>query len=147
MIIGTRQALFLPFVNLKHIIVIDPLHEFYKSDMSPKYWTPELRGNGCPESWRAICCFVSPFSVLTLMKKSLQDKIQVRDTSKSWPAKISVIDLTSRIQTRLLCWYSHSERAGCRTPKHLLAKKKFWIVSARRGYSGILLCQRCGLFV
>ena len=40
MVIGTRQALFLPFTNLKHIIVIGPLHEFYKSDMSPKYWTP-----------------------------------------------------------------------------------------------------------
>src|SRR3989344_2411523 len=38
-IIGTRQALFLSFKNLRLIIVDDPLNDAYKSDMSPRYNT------------------------------------------------------------------------------------------------------------
>ena len=41
-ILGTRQALFVPFKNLKLVIIDDVLHEFYKSDMTPKHNTPDL---------------------------------------------------------------------------------------------------------
>lgn len=142
MIIGTRQALFLPFVNLKHIIVIDPLHEFYKSDMSPKYWTPEL-AEMVALNHGAQFIALSPLLGVDAYEKSLQDKIQVRDTSKSWPAKISVIDLTSEFkQGYFVSTLTPNARDIIR--ETLARKEKVLIVSARRGYSGILLCQRCG---
>ena len=142
MIIGTRQALFLPFSNLKKIIVIDPLHEFYKSDMSPKYWTPEL-AQMIASSHGAHFVAMSPLLGVTAYEKSLQSEIKVSDTMKPWPAKISVIDLASEFKQGYI--------VGALTPdardimRETLARKgKVLIVSARRGYSGILLCQRCG---
>ena len=142
MIIGTRQALFLPFSNLKRIVVIDPLHEFYKSDMSPKYWTPELAEMiALNHSARFIA--LSPLLGTEAYKKSLQKEINVSDALKPWPAKISIIDLAAEFKQGYI--------VGALTPdardimREILAQKgKVLIVSARRGYSGILLCQRCG---
>ena len=94
MIIGTRQALFLPFANLKHIIVIDPLHEFYKSDMSPKYWTSELAEMIALNHGAHFAALSSMFGV-EAYEKSLRTKIQINDIIKPWPAKISIIDLTA----------------------------------------------------
>ncbi|GEM_PF-802049 len=142
MVIGTRQTLFLPFTNLKHIIVIDPLHEFYKSDMSPKYWTPELAEmialNHC-----AQFILLSPLLGVSAYQKSLESKIKISDVMKPWPAKITVIDLTTEFKQGYI--------VGALTPdardvmrKTLAQGGKVLIVSARRGYSGILLCQHCG---
>ncbi|OGM97804.1 MAG: hypothetical protein A2735_01445 [Candidatus Yanofskybacteria bacterium RIFCSPHIGHO2_01_FULL_41_21] len=142
MVIGTRQALFLPFTNLKHIIVIDPLHEFYKSDMSPKYWTPEL-AEMIAENHGAQFIVLSPLLGVSAYQKSLESKIKINDTMKPWPAKITVIDLTAEFKQGYI--------VGALTPdardvmrKTLAQGGKVLIVSARRGYSGILLCQHCG---
>lgn len=140
-VIGTRQALFLPFINLRRIIVIDPLHEFYKSDMSPKYWTPEL-AEMIALNHGARFIALSPLLGTEAYKKSIQKEITISDTMKPWPAKISVIDLASEFKQGYI--------VGTLTPdardviRGVLAQKgKVLIVSARRGYSGILLCQRC----
>ena len=141
MIVGTRQAMFLPFANLKHIIVIDPLHEFYKSDMSPKYWTPELAEM---ISLNHGARFIALSSMLGIeaYEKSLQAKTQVNDAIKPWTTKISVIDLVSEFkQGYFVSTLTPDARDIIR---ETLAKKgKVLIVSARRGYNGILLCQRC----
>ncbi len=141
LVIGTRQALFLPFANLKNLIVIDPLHEFYKSDMSPKYWTPEL-AEFIASSHGAQYVACSPMLNVETYEKSKQEKVIVVDKSKPWPAKVSVIDLTYE--------YKQGYIVGSLTPdardilRETLAKKeKVLIVSARRGYSGILICQKC----
>src|SRR3989344_1547533 len=36
-VVGTRQSLNMHFKDLGLIVVDDPLHEFYKSDMMPRY--------------------------------------------------------------------------------------------------------------
>lgn len=36
-VIGTRTALFLPWRDISHVVVEDPLNETYKSDMTPRY--------------------------------------------------------------------------------------------------------------
>lgn len=41
-ILGTRTGLFLPFTNLGLIIVDDESNEAYKSDMTPRYYAPDL---------------------------------------------------------------------------------------------------------
>jgi len=142
MVIGTRQALFLPFVNLKHIIVIDPLHEFYKSDMSPKYWTPEL-AKMVALNHGARFVALSPLLGVEAYEQSLRAKIKVVDAMKPWSAKISVIDLASEFkQGYFVSTLTPDSRDIIR--ETLSKKGKVLIVSARRGYNGILICQRCG---
>ncbi len=142
MVIGTRQALFLPFTNLKHIIVIGPLHEFYKSDMSPKYWTSEL-AEMIATNHGARFIALSALLGVEAYEKLNQKEIQVSDVMKPWPAKISIIDLAAEFKQGYI--------VGVLTPdardimrETLTKRDKVLIVSARRGYSGILLCQRCG---
>ncbi len=152
-VIGTRQALFLPFSNLKKVIVIDPLHEFYKSDMSPKYWTPEL-AEMIATNHSAHFVALSPILGVVAYQKSLQSEIKVSDAMKSWPAKISVIDLAAEFKQGYIVGALTPEardvmretlrNSSTRGGSADSGKGKVLIVSARRGYSGILLCQRCG---
>ncbi len=148
LIIGTRQALFLPFTNLKRVIVIDPLHEFYKSDMSPKYWTPEL-AEMVAMNHNARFTLLSPLLGVEAYEKSLRTEIGVSDAMKLWPAKISVIDLDAEFKQGYFVSALTPEARNilCETLKNKPARGgsgKVLIVSARRGYGGILLCQRCG---
>jgi primosomal protein N' (replication factor Y) len=140
-IVGTRQALFLPFTNLKNLIVIDPLHEFYKSDMSPKYWTPEL-AEMIAMNHGAHLFALSPLLGVTAYKKLDKGQIEVTDEMKPWTSKLSTIDLTAEFKQGYV--------VGILTPdardvmRETLSKKgKVLIVSARRGYNGILICQKC----
>ena len=41
-VIGTRLALTSTFNDLGLVLLEDPFNESYKSDMTPKYWTPDL---------------------------------------------------------------------------------------------------------
>ncbi len=140
LIIGTRQALFLPYVDLKRIILIDPLHEFYKSDMSPKYWTPEL-AQMIASNYGARYVALSSLLSVDAYDKSLRTEIQVSDSMKPWPSKISVIDMAAEIKQGYAGMFAPDARDLI---KDTLEKKgKILVVAARRGYTGILLCQRC----
>ncbi len=140
LIIGTRQTLFLPFKDLKRIIVIDPLHEFYKSDMSPKYWTPEL-ARMIADNYGARFVALSSLLSVDAYDKSLRTEIQVSDAMKPWPAKISVIDLAAEFKQGYVGVFAPDARELL---KDTLEKKgNVLVVAARRGYTGILLCQRC----
>jgi len=142
LIIGTRQALFLPFANLKQIVIIDPLHEFYKSDMSPKYWTPEL-AEMIATNHGARLTLLSPILGVSAYGKSNQKEIKASDTMKPWTAKISVIDLAAEFKQGYFVSILTPDARDIM--RDTLAKKgKVLIVSARRGYNGVLLCQRCG---
>ncbi len=140
-VIGTRQALFLPFSSLKRIIVIDPLHEFYKSDMSPKYWTPEL-AEMIAENYGARLIVLSSLLGVESYLKSLRSLIQVSDGMKPWSAEISVIDLAAEFKQGYVGILAPDARDTIR--ETIKNNDKVLILSARRGYSGILLCQKCG---
>lgn len=141
LVIGTRQALFLPFTNLKRVIVIDPLHEFYKSDMSPKYWTPEL-ASMITQNYGARFIALSPLLGVESYDRSLRDEIQVSDASKPWPADISIIDLAAEFKQGYIGIFSPDARERIR--QTLEKKGNVLVMAARRGYAGVLLCQRCG---
>ena len=148
LIIGTRQTLFLPFGNLKRIIIIDPLHEFYKSDMSPKYWTPEL-AEMIANNHGASLTLLSPLLGVDAYQKSLQHKIEVHDFMKAWPAKISVVDLAYEFKQGYIVGALTPDardiiRATLKNKPARGGSGKVLIVSARRGYNGIILCQHCG---
>lgn len=141
LIVGTRQALFLPFGDLKRIIVIDPLHEFYKSDMSPKYWTPELAAM-VARHYGARLVSISALLGVEAYSRSKFGEIQVSDAMQPWPAEISVIDLTAEIKEGYVNVFAQTAKDLMR--ETLEQRNKILIMAARRGYTGILLCKRCG---
>ncbi|HWA64395.1 MAG TPA: hypothetical protein VG866_00855, partial [Candidatus Paceibacterota bacterium] len=98
-VIGTRQALILPFSNLKLIIVIDPLHEFYKSDFSPKYRTLDFaRYMAGLHGARLIAASVllGTEAYAGLDREGLIPELKDRMTP--WPFTIEQIDLVEQMK-------------------------------------------------
>jgi primosomal protein N' (replication factor Y) len=141
MVIGTRQALFLPFSDLRRVIVIDPLHEFYKSDMTPKYWTPEL-AEMIARNYGARYIALSSSLGVEAYAKSQSTEIQTSDAAKPWPADVAVIDLAAEFKRGYVGVFAADTRETMY--RTLEDNGRVLVMSARRGYTGILLCQRCG---
>ncbi|MEK9158108.1 MAG: primosomal protein N', partial [Patescibacteria group bacterium] len=140
-VVGTRQALFLPFINLKRIVVIDPLHEFYKSDLSPKYWTPEL-AQVIASQYNARLISISPLLGVAAYHKLSNEEIQSSNSMRPWSSKLLTIDLSAEFKQGYVGIFSAQAQESIK--RGLENKNKILIVSSRRGYSGILLCQKCG---
>ncbi|HZZ99413.1 MAG TPA: hypothetical protein VFK07_01755 [Candidatus Paceibacterota bacterium] len=140
-IVGTRQALTLPFVNLKTLIVVDPLDEFYKSDMSPKYKAPEL-AKMVAELYGAKFITVSDILGVDDYQKGKEDKIEIENHLKPWPFELDVIDLVAEQKRGYVGIFSDDVKRDLNDA--LKNNKKVLIYAARRGHSGILVCQRCG---
>ena len=142
-ILGTRQALFMPFKNLKLLIVDDVLHEFYKSEMTPKYNTPDL-ARTIANIYGAKIILVSPITGvenyyhLKNKKYDLLDKTKAREPLKV----VNMIDeiksgnfsiLSREFKNKFLASINSSDK-----------NNKILIFSPRRGHSGVLVCQNCG---
>lgn len=145
-ILGTRQALFMPFNNLKLLIVDDALHGSYKSDMTPKYNTPDL-AKTVANLHGAKLVFVSPITGIEnyyhLKNKEyeLLDKTETREP-------LRVINMVSEIKNGNYSMFSGKFKEQLLTLLTSSNKdKKILIFSPRRGYSGVLVCQNCGYAV
>ena len=141
-ILGTRQTLFMPFKKLKLIIVDDVLHEFYKSDMTPKYNTPNL-AKAIADMHEARIIFVSPITGVEnyfhLKNKGyeLLDKIKTREP-------LRVVSMTNEIKSgnfSILSQELKNQILALINPSN--QNKKILIFSPRRGHSGVLVCQNC----
>lgn len=145
-ILGARQALFMSFNNLKLLIVDDVLHEFYKSEMTPKYNTPDL-AKTIASLHGAKIIFVSPvtgvenYYHLKNKEYELLDKIKTREP-------LEVINMADEVKSGNFSMFSEKFK------EQLLStiiptdqNKKVLIFSPRRGYSGLLVCQNCGYAV
>ncbi len=143
-VIGTRQALFLPYTNLRDIIVIDPHHEFYKSDMSPKYKTPAL-AEYVAQIYGARLTLISNFLGVQAYTRIEKKELPLKDTMKHWPMIPEVIDLISEMKQGYVGALSVPlKKAVSEAVKN---GKKVLIYAARRGYAGIMVCKRCNLTV
>ncbi len=145
-ILGTRQALFAPFKNLRLLIVDDVLHEFYKSDMTPKYNTPDL-ARTVANLYGAKTIFVSPVTGIDnyyhLKNKDydLLDRIKTREALK-------IVDMIGEIKNGNFSMFSRefkNQFLALVNPSN--QNKKILIFSPRRGHSGVLVCQNCGYAV
>lgn len=145
-ILGTRQALFVPFKNLKLLVIDDLLHEFYKSDMTPKYNTPNL-AKMIANIYGAKIIFISPITGteyyyhLKNKEYDLLDKIKTRESLK-------VINMIEEIKDGNFSMFSQEFKNRL---LFLLNKtnqnNKILIFSPRRGHSGVLVCQNCHLAI
>lgn len=142
-IIGTRQALFSPFFNLGLVIVEDPTNMAYKSDMSPKYNTRDLALK-ISELYSADIIFISRIPDLTsyfLVKNNLYDLEDEKSTSK---ADIKIVDMSSEIKSGNFSIFSRDFRSAI--TKYVTDNKKILLFSARKGFSGYMVCENCGFY-
>jgi len=140
-IIGTRQALFLPFKNLGLIIIEDPANEGHKSDMTPKYDTTSLARNtasiyGCPILYSARIADIKNYFYIKKGLYALKGK-----TSKKRP-DIKIIDMVQEIKKDNFSALSYELRDVIK--EYIDKKKKILIFSSRLGYSSLLVCRNCG---
>lgn len=151
-IIGTRQALFLHFKNLKLIIVDDPMNEAYKSDMTPRYHTADLARNiallyGCK------IIFVSPVSGVKYFNLVQNNQYDIEENKKNINPKITILNTVEEFKEGNFSPLSRELKKALVThatphsPANVSSHQKMLIFSPRRGYSGIALCQNCGLAV
>lgn len=145
-ILGTRQALFMPFKNLGLIIVDDILHEFYKSEMTPRYNTPDL-AETIADLHGAKTIFISPIiGVENYYHIKNKDYDLINKTRVREPLKM--VNMVGEIKSGNFSIFSQEFKdqllSLTTSPKQ---NNKILIFSPRRGYSGILICQDCGYAV
>jgi len=145
-ILGTRQALFSPFKNLRLVIVDDVLHEFYKSDMTPKYSTPDL-AKTVTDLYGAKIIFISPTSGVENYYYIKNSEYELLDkTREREPLKIA--NMADEVKNGNFSIFSRELRnqiLSAINPGN--QNKKILIFSPRRGHSGVLVCQNCGYTV
>lgn len=145
-ILGTRQALFMPFKNLKLIIVDDALHEFYKSDMTPKYNTPEL-ARTVANIHGAKIIFVSPITGVENYYHLKNKDYELLD-EKKLHSPVKIINMAEEIKNGNFSTFSREFKNQLLSAINPSSQnKKILIFSPRRGHSGILICQNCGYAV
>jgi len=135
-IVGTRVALFLPFLNLKEIVVEDESNIAYHSDYTPKYDTGILARRVAKEYEAKIIINDSlpkvetyfEFGEKTLPKKAKTDTSFANMVSEIKDGNFSALSTELKEQIR-----SAVEK-----------KNKVIIFVPRKGYAPYLLCQNCG---
>lgn len=139
---ATRVGLFLPFKNLELIIVDDPDHEAYKSDMAPRYSTPDV-AQKIAELYHADCLMVTS-------QPSVTHKFQIQEKTLSFedlrPQKAitpEIMNMVLEIRTGNFSLFAKSFQEAL---FHAIAQKqKILLFSSRRAYAGVMMCQQCDL--
>ena len=135
LIIGTRNALFLPFNSLGLIIIDDLPHEMYQSDSTPRYQAPTL-AQYLAQIYRADCIANASFPSVALFHRqkadwfvpNLDKKIKIIDMVREFGASFSI--LSREIQDLLL--------------KNVQIGAQTILFVPRKGYAPSLVCQKCG---
>jgi len=139
-IIGTRLASFSPFNNLGLIIVEDPANETYKSDMSPKYDTPDLVKK-IAEIYSCKIIFVSRILDIKTYYLIENERLEVQNNIATRQLNIDTVDMIQELKSGNFSLLSRN--LGEQIKEYAQKNKKILIFSSRRGYSGVLLCENC----
>lgn len=140
LIIGTRLALFFSFKNLETIIIEDSLNEMYKSDMTPKYNTPDL-AEKVAQIYGAQSYLTSPFAGIVNHHKANNNLININEVAPGRNPKIEIINTVSELRAGNFNLLSRELKDQLLSSVE--RNKKVLIFSPRKGYSGLLLCQNC----
>jgi primosomal protein N' (replication factor Y) len=143
-IIGTRQALNIHYNNLKIIIIDDPLNDFYKSDMTPKYNAVKF-AEKVAELNKAKIIFASVFPGVDNYYRQLLKKIDYEELESRPNFNFEIIDMTQ--ESKNTKWSAISKKLNEEIISYLKNNKKVLIFSPRRGYIGIIVCKNCGAAV
>lgn len=142
-VIGTRQSLFVPFNDLGLVVVVDPASEYYKSDMSPKYNTPDL-AKKIAEIYSASLLFVSQIPDIVsyfFTKNGTNSLIDRRDDIKT---EVKFENMVQEIKSGNFSIFSRELRNNL--DNYIRDGKKVLLFSTRKGYSSYLVCENCGFY-
>src|SRR3989344_5539575 len=137
-IVGTRVALFLPFKNLKEIIVEDESNAAYRSDYTPKYDTGDLARRVAKEYGVKIT--INDLFPRVETYYELGEKMLPKPRNKLF--NISFANMVTEIKNANFSIFSVElkEQLDSATKQ----KNKVIIFVPRKGYAPYLLCQNCG---
>ena len=140
-VIGTRQALNMPFKNLGLIVIDDPLHEFYKSDMVPRYNAVMLA--------HKVAKLNNARLILTSVIPGVENYYKIKNgfyESQNIEVKpqyeTAIVDMAQEMKNGN--WSPISKKLDQELLAYLRNNKRVLVFSPRRGYAGILLCGNCG---
>lgn len=140
-IIGTRQALFAPFFDLGLVIVEDPSNEAFKSDMSPKYNTPDL-AKKISDIYSADILFVTQIPDMTGHALANNGTYLLSDRRTNIKTDVSFENMVQEIRGGNFSIFSRELRRNLE--EGIKGDKKILIFSTRKGYSSYLICENCG---
>ncbi len=133
-VVGTRVALFLPFINLGAVVVEDYLNEAYKSDLSPKYVAPDLAAV-VAQRQDAPLTLTSPFRGVVA-----EQEIRERRAASALDAPPLPLELVDMRTSSSFLFSPLLTQALCDAVE---ATQPVLLYSARKAYSGILVCRAC----
>lgn len=139
---ATRVGLFLPFKNLELIILDDPDHEAYKSDMAPRYVTPDAA--------RKVAELYRSNLITTTPQPSVTEKFHIREKALAFedrrPALLvmpEIMNMVLEIKTGNFSIFAKSFQEAI---FHAISEKqKVLLFSSRRAYAGVMMCSQCNL--
>lgn len=143
--IGARSAIFLPFQDLKYIIIDEEHEDTYKSEQSPKYNTRDVaefksRQYGC----KVIYGTATP-SIKTFYR-SLKNEIKLIELNErvdgSAMPPISIVDMRQELKEGNRSIFSRKLYDAIKD--RLERKQQSIIFLNRRGYSTFVSCRNCG---
>ncbi len=138
-IFGTRLALFLPFADLEHMIVEDPLHEAYKSDMTPRYNAPDV-ARMVAESHGASLTYLSPALSTANLHAVSAGVLKLTDKKPHWPRCVHA-DMIQEQQSGNRSILSRAVQEAILEAYD--EKRPILIFSPRRAYSTAMTCTHC----
>lgn len=144
LVIGTRIALFAPFKDLLTVLVDDPSHEFYRSDMTPRYNTPDV-ARKLAERSGARLILVTPTLSANNIHGVENGFYETRDVKDSRRPEVEIIDMAQEIKTGNFSVLSRVFQNML--TESLRRGQRVLLYSSRRAYSGSLACQNCGVSV
>ncbi len=143
-IIGARSSLFLPFKNLK-LIIVDEEHDLsYKQDDNIRYHARDLAiVKAKIEKIPIILSSATPSleTYYNIQNKNFYHLFLSHQFSKVELPKIMIIDLKKEKMDRNQ-WISKTIIQSLK--KCLLNKEQALLFLNRRGYAPLVLCQKCG---
>lgn len=140
LIIGTRIALFLPWTQLEHLVMEDPLHEAYKSDMTPRYNGPDAARQLAAYTGASLTWLTAAISTVhhhLISKNSLV----VEDMKPYWPQVTHVAMEQERLDGGRSLFSRHATEELLDS---YASRKPLLVLSARRGYATVARCVHCG---
>jgi primosomal protein N' (replication factor Y) len=144
LIVGTRVGLFLPFRDLWMLAVEDPFHESYKSEMTPKYNTPDVALKVAALSG-ARAFFVAPIANMNIQHAIDQKTFEHERKRPPSSTICDVVDISYERKTDNFSLLSRELQHEIK--KSLSTKERILLISPRRAHSGVYMCQNCGTMI
>lgn len=143
-IIGTRSSLFLPFKNLKHILLLQEHDPAYKQfDPSPRYHARDAAIILAHQLKAKISLFSNTPSFESLLNNHQKKYFSLQKPENAIKGhEIELIDLQKASKQRALDG-SFSKKLTKQIAAALAQKEQVIIVKNRRGYAPVLVCKKC----